>query len=105
METRLVTPAIRKISLPNQRESKKINLDKAYKQLATNPQYEAQFDKRKNPYQNWVDIKVQMNFEGHAKIFSNGTATTDIALPDELLLDLFEAIYVQYIKHCVEESK
>ena len=104
METRLINPVIRKISLPNQKQGHKINLDKMFKNLLTDKNFEASYDKRKNPYQNWVEIKVAMHFEGKAKIFSNGTTTTDIGLPNDLLLDLFESIYINYIKSCTEES-
>jgi len=97
MDTCLVPPIIKKISLPNKKYNQKIDLNKLFQSMKTNESFQAQYDKRKNPYQNWVEITIT----GKAKIFSNGTATTNLMLPDESLIEFFDKIYKAYIKDCI----
>lgn len=58
METCLVPPLIKKINLPNKKHDQKIDLNKLFTNLKTNESFQASYDKRKNPYQNWVEIII-----------------------------------------------
>jgi hypothetical protein len=98
METCLVPPLIKKISLPNKKHDQKIDLNKLFTNLKTNESFQASYDKRKNPYQNWVEIIIT----GKARIFSNGTATTNLMLPDEALIEFFDKLYKAYILDCLK---
>ena len=103
METCLEQPTIKKISLPNKNlgskdYQKKINLEKLYYKLKKESTLKSEYDKDSNPYQNWVTIQIQ----GTAKIFSNGTTTTNLALPNESLVTFFDKFYKAYVRDCLE---
>lgn len=98
METELVRPKITRISLPNYKKNKKINLHELYFNLKSNESFKASYDTDSNPKQNWVSL----NIVGQAKIFSNGTVVTDLALPDEALIIFFDRLYSAYIKEVIK---
>jgi hypothetical protein len=100
MDTILLKPTIKTINLPNKKHDQKIDLNKLLISLQTNQSFNAEFDKRKNPYQNWVEITIQKK----ARIFSNGTVTTDILLPDNELITFFDKIYKAHILECIKEE-
>jgi hypothetical protein len=98
METRLLEPTIKKIALPNKFHSKKIDLRKLYDILKDNSSFQPTYDTDINPSQNWVTI----TFTGTAKVFSNGTVTTNLNLPNSALIEIFDKIYIAYIKEALE---
>jgi hypothetical protein len=63
-----------------------------------NPSFAAKRDTDLNPKQNWVELNIVCK----AKIFSNGTLTTNISLNDSATIVLFDEIYKAYIKECLE---
>jgi len=108
METKLIPPKIKTIKLPNQKYDKKINLFKLLNVLDdVSFTFKATFDKDNNPKQNWVYLEIighekELHYKGFAKIFSNGTITTTINLPDVVLVNLFDKIYKSYITEVLE---
>jgi hypothetical protein len=98
IETILLPPNVKKISLPNQKRGKRINLHKLLVNLENNSSFCAKMDSDANPKQNWVELSIV----GRAKIFSNGTATTTLNLPNEALIIFFEKLYRAYIEECLE---
>jgi hypothetical protein len=98
METELVQPTIRKIALPNKKYGIRINLEKLFEMIKDVDSFKPQYDKDSNPCQNWVEVTIS----GKAKFFSNGTVTTNLNLPDEALIELFDKFYKAYIKEVLE---
>lgn len=98
LETKLLQPTIKKIALPNKKHFKRINLEKLFESLKSNNSFQAHLDREINPSQNWVSI----NIVGEAKIFSNGTVTTNLNLPDEALIEIFDKLYKAYILEVLE---
>lgn len=106
-----IEPMLKKIALPNKitdkREKrlikypgygKKINLGILHKLLQNNSSFCSSYDKDLNPNQNFVTIKIS----GTARLYSNGTVTTNLNLPDSSLEMFFEKFYEAYIKECLE---
>lgn len=106
MNLELIPPTIKQIRLPNHKDfkilnsdrGKKINLQELFKILCANQSFKASFDTALNPRQNWVTI----NITGQAKIFSNGTVTTNLNLNDEALIEFFAKFYKAYIKEAIK---
>jgi len=105
MNVELISPIVRQIRLPNHdlykinnsERGKKINLQELFNILCTNPSFKSSFDVDVNPRQNWVTIQIT----GQAKIFSNGTVTTNLNLPEEALIEFFAKFYQAYIKEAI----
>ena len=98
METRLVSPVVRTIALPNKKTGKRINLEKLFTNLKGLETFKPEYDKETNPSQNWVAVTIT----GKAKFFSNGTMTTNLNLPDEALIEIFDKFYKAYILEVLE---
>jgi len=98
METILEQPVIKKISLPNKKYGKRINLEKFFCNIQDIESFKPQYDKDSNPYQNWVEVTIT----GKAKFFSNGTITTNLNLPDSALIEFFDKFYKAYIIEVLE---
>lgn len=98
LDTVIVPPTVRKINLPNKKHGKKIDLQKLVSVLDVNKSFKASMDLDSNPYQNYVEISIV----GQARIFSNGTMTTTLNLPDEALIIFCDRLYKAYIAECLE---
>lgn len=106
MDLELIPPTIKQIRLPNHKEfknnnadrGKKIDLQELFQILCVNESFKASFDTDSNPRQNWVTI----NISGQAKIFSNGTVTTNLNLNNEALIEFFAKFYSEYIKEAIK---
>jgi len=99
-------PMMKQIVLPNsekhrglsQDKKKRINLPKLHNKFMVEGLFKSDYDKDSNPFCNYVEL----TFVGKARIFSNGTITTNLNFPDEELLLLFERLYNITIKDCLE---
>ena len=99
---------MRRLKLPNQKYDKKINLFKLLNTIDdVSFTFKATMDKDTNPCQNWVYLEITghekgLKYNGVARIYSNGTITTTINLPDGVLVNLFDKIYKAYITEVLE---
>jgi len=98
MDTILEAPILKKISLPNKKYGKRINLKKFYENIVDIESFKASYDTEINPYQNYVEVTIS----GKAKFFSNGTITTNLNLPDSALIEFFDKFYKAYIMEVLE---
>lgn len=97
-ETTIIQPTWKKIALPNKKKGTRIKLNELLTELQTNESFKARMDKDLNPNQNWIEI----NINGKLKIFSNGTAVTNLDLPDESLIVFCEKLYNAYVREHLE---
>ena len=99
----------KKIALPNKLvrgkigkdRGKRINLKRLHDKLKGKETLNPNYDTRSNPFLNYLEIKVT----GSIWVYANGTAKTNLNLPDESLLILMEKLYYEYMEDCLEESK
>ena len=98
METKLLAPVIKTIALPNKKYGKRINLEKLFSNLQNIESFKPHYDKETNPSQNWVGVTIT----GNARFFSNGTVTTNLNLPNEALIEIFDKFYKAYILEVLE---
>jgi translation initiation factor IF-3 len=78
--------------------AKRINLQKVKEVLAENKMFKADYDLRKNPRQNYVEITLH----GKVWLFANGTCKTNVEVTDKLLLELMNFFYQTYARDCLE---
>lgn len=103
METCLEENPITKISLPNKNKGskdygKKINLQKLYENTPQTKTIKLNYDKDSNPYQNYIGIELN----GHIRMYSNGTVTTNFPIPQEALLIFLDKFYKAYVRDNLE---
>ncbi len=101
MESVFVPQAQKVIALPNKKIGRKINLRKLHDLIKGKETLNPKYDTRSNPCLNYLEINVS----GSIWVYANGTAKTNLNLPDESLLLFFDKLYQAYMKECLEESK
>lgn len=98
------------VNLPNAIEGdrdfgRRINLEKLNASLKDCPIFVGCFDRRKNPYQNYIEVTINNLgfFSGKFWIYSNGTTKTNMPMADKFKLMVLDLFYRGYIRGCFND--
>jgi hypothetical protein len=84
---------------------KRIDLQKLCLILKESPIFICSFDRRKNPFQNFVQITISNLgfFTGTFWVYSNGTCKTNMPIIDKYKLMVLDMWYRAYVRGCFND--